>query len=104
MAVEEIAGQQIEDLVSVADHNLGVERQPPRDLRSQISAADALPDHQSAGRADVDRVEMLQLRGENLRPELPMTSDVQAAQKNDERHTYSESGTVTVFVSFDPFF
>jgi hypothetical protein len=44
-----------------ADHDLGVEGKPARDLVAQLRAADGASDHERTGAANVDGVEVPQL-------------------------------------------
>ena len=83
---EEALRQQPDDLRALADHDVGREGQPPLDFSVQLLAADPLTDDERAGRADVHGIEMLQLLGEGGWPEAPVTADVEAPQKNYQRH------------------
>ena len=68
VAGEEVARHQPDDLVPAADHNLGRERQPARELSAQSGAAHRPPDDEGPGGPDVDGVEMAQLPGECGQP------------------------------------
>src|SRR5262249_15817304 len=54
---------------------------------AQLHAADRSTHDERARSADVDHVEMLQPRGQQRWSEGSMTADVDASQKNDERHS-----------------
>ena len=57
-----------------------------REFGAQVRLAHPLANHESPRGADVDGTEMLQLVGELLRPEGPVTADVDAPQQNDVCH------------------
>src|SRR5213593_2837657 len=77
---------QPENVAALADHDLGIEGKPACQFGAESRPGDWPPDHEGARRADVNGIEVLQLFGERGRPEGPVTADVDASQKNHERH------------------
>jgi hypothetical protein len=86
MARKTVVGRQPDDVPTLADHDLGIEGQPPCDLDAQLRRADGLPDHEGARGADVDGIQVLQLSSEGRRSKGPVPADVEASQKDDECH------------------
>ena len=78
MPCEEVAGQQLDDLAPRADHDLGLERQPARDLSAQARPADLSADQERPGRADVHGIEMREPPGEHRRLEPTVPTNVDA--------------------------
>jgi hypothetical protein len=60
------------NLATLADHDLGPAWETRRQFRAQVRPRDRPSYHERACRADVDRVERLQLSGERRRPEAPV--------------------------------
>ena len=83
-----IPRHQPDNLAPLADHDLRIEGKPGDQLGAELRLGDRLPDHEGARRADVDRIEVLQLIGERGRSEGPVTTDVDPSQKNHERHEF----------------
>jgi len=86
---EIVLRQQPDDLTALTDHHFGFERKPAFDFSAQLGSAHAPPDHERAGRPDVDEAEMPKLFSELSRPKGPVTADVETPQKNDECHEES---------------
>ena len=83
---EMILRHQPDNLATLADHDLRIKGKPGCQFGAELRPGDRLPDHEGARRADVDRIEVLQLFGERGRPEGSVTTDVDPSQKNDECH------------------
>jgi hypothetical protein len=81
-----IRGQELENLLGVTNGDPDVKRKPALDLGAELRATDSLPNDKSARGADVDGAELLQLPREDRRPEGPVPSNVEAAQKHYKRH------------------
>jgi hypothetical protein len=89
MGLEDLGRKQLHDVPPFADHDLGIERQPPGKLGPQVAAANRLPDYECPRRPDTDHVEVLQRRGERRGPEPSVTADVGASDKNNNSHDWS---------------
>ena len=72
--------------IELADRDLGVKGKPACQFGAELPPADSPPDHEGARRTDVDGIEVLQLFSERGRSEVPVTTDVDASQKDDECH------------------
>jgi hypothetical protein len=81
---EMILRQQPDNLATLTDHDLRIKRKPGYELGAELRRGDRLSDHEGARCANVDRVQMLQLFGERCRSEGPVTTHVDASQKNYE--------------------
>jgi hypothetical protein len=88
VARKEVPGHQPDDVTVPADHDLGFERKPAPELGAKLRPGDPLPDDEGARRADIDRIEVPELRSEHRGAESSVTADVDASQKNDNRHDY----------------
>jgi hypothetical protein len=84
-----IVRHQPDNLATLADHDLRIKGKPGCQFGAELRPRDRLPDHEGARRADVDRIEVLQLFGERGRSEGSLTTDVDPSQENDECHEFS---------------
>jgi hypothetical protein len=85
---EMVMRHQPDNLPALAEHDLSIKRKFAYQCSAQFGPGDWPPDHESARRADVDSIEMLQLFGERARAEAPVTANVHPPQKNHERHAF----------------
>jgi hypothetical protein len=83
-----IVRHQPDNLAALANHDLRIKGQPGCQFGTELRLGDRLPDHEGTRRADVDRIEVLQVFGERGRSEGPVTADVDPSQKSDECHEF----------------
>jgi hypothetical protein len=77
-----------DNLAALADHDLRLKRKAGRQFGAELCTGDRLPENDSAGRADVDRIEVLQLCGEHGGSEGPVATDIDPSQEDDECHEF----------------
>src|SRR5262245_47004810 len=86
LTLERVAICQAQDVAAVTDDHVGFERQPADELVSQLRAADLPADDKRPRGTNVhDLVPTERLR-EELRAKPPVPSDIDALEKNNQRH------------------
>jgi hypothetical protein len=70
---------QADNLPPFADDDFCIKGKSSRQFGAELRLSNGIPDHERAGRADVHGTEMLQFIGECLRPEGPVTANIDAA-------------------------
>ncbi len=74
-------------LTALANNYMSIKRKPACHFGAESRPGDRLADHEGAGRADVDGIEMFQLSGKQSGSEGLVTADVHTSQKNHECHS-----------------
>ena len=75
-----------EDLAGITDDHIGFEREPARKLRAQLGATDFPADDKRPGSANVYDVVSIERLREKLWAKTPVSADIDALEKNDQRH------------------
>jgi hypothetical protein len=89
MPAEEVVRQEPEYLPALTDRDHNIKGEPAFDFKPQLRTAHRPTNHEGTCRADVDGIEVLKLFGQRSRSEGPVTADVEAPEKNHERHELS---------------
>src|SRR5688572_30360200 len=76
------------ELAALADDDVGIEGKSASQFSAKLRLGDWPPDHERTRRADIHRIEMLQLFCERSGSEGPVTADVDSSQKNHECHAF----------------
>ena len=78
------AVDQRDDVLRIADGDVRFEWEPLRELRARFRLRDALADDERSRCADVHDIKMFQPRGQSRGPERPVSTNIDAAQKDNE--------------------
>src|SRR5205085_6821492 len=81
-----------DEIASVADHDLGLERQLAAQCRAQLRLRAGLANDERPRGAEVHDVEVAQLACESAWAKRPVSTDVDAAKEDDESHAGSWTG------------
>src|SRR4051812_31311775 len=82
-----IVRHQPDDFTTVADRDLRAEGKPGYEFGTEPRLRHRLADHEGAGGAHVDNIEVLQVLHQCGRSETPMAAHVDPSQKHDERQS-----------------
>jgi hypothetical protein len=99
---EVILRQQPDDLAALANQDVGVGGKSACQFGVQLRSGHSPPEHEGAGRADVDGIEVRRLFGERGWPEDPATADVDSSQQNHECHAFLLPTPLETAIAFSP--
>jgi hypothetical protein len=77
-----IARHQSGNLATLDDHDFCMKGKSRCQFSAELRLGHRLADHEGAGGADADRIQVLQLPGKHCRPEGPVAADVDSPQKD----------------------
>jgi hypothetical protein len=78
-----------DDIATVADHDVGIERQSSKKLSAERGYRTGRADDERARGADADNVVLAQLSCQDTRTKRPVSADIDAAKKDDKSDTPS---------------